>query len=131
MPRGGKRNGSGRPGGAKSALPAGTVSAIKALRHRVPDELSEDAKLVADRAFARIVAVMDEQCSPLGAFSVLAAAKAVREELCGPVKQKVEHSGPNGTPLVVSINLTRQSVVADTLQSIHLPAVSLPEDGTL
>jgi len=38
-----------------------------------------------------------------GASAKLAAAQAIREEICGPMPRKSEISGPSGEPIVVEI----------------------------
>jgi hypothetical protein len=106
-PRGGAREGAGRKAGGFNALPHGAVEALQSLRHRVPETLPEGLKGVADEAFQRVVDVMRGDVLPESSHSILAAAKHVREELCGPIAKKLEHSGPNGTALSVSICLTR------------------------
>lgn len=93
MSRGGRREGAGRPKGSRDVLPRGAVQAIKSLRLRVPEDAAPEHADLADRAFSRIVDVMDEQVLPDRAFAVLAAAKAVREEICGKQTEKVELDG--------------------------------------
>lgn len=99
---GGKRQGAGRKEGSKNALPAGTVKAIKAARLRVPDDASPEAGELAGRALERIIDVMEDRVG-FGGFAVLSAARAIREEVCGPVKQKVEHTGADGGPLTIKV----------------------------
>lgn len=100
--KGGKRPGAGRPKGATNALPAGAVAAIKAARLRVPADATPEAAQLAGRALERIIDVMEDRCG-MGSFAVLGAARALREEVCGPLKQKVEHTGAEGGPLVVKV----------------------------
>lgn len=102
--RGGKRAGAGRPPG-KAALPYGASSAIKGLRHRVPNGTPEPLAEVADEAFDAIVKVMRGEVHYTEAQTRLRAAKDVREEICGPVAQKHEVAGADGKPLAVSIVL--------------------------
>lgn len=91
--RGGRRPGAGRPKGATNALALGEVRAIKALRLRVPESTPEPLASVADEAFDVVVRTMrGEQFDPGMAQVQLRAAAMVREEVCGPVKQRVEHS---------------------------------------
>ena len=78
--------------------------ALKAAGLRVPDGAPESHKALADHALGRICEVMNEQVSPFASHAVLTAARAVREEVCGPLKQKFEHSGPDGKPLQIVIN---------------------------
>lgn len=103
MPRGGKREGAGRPPGAKNALPQGCVAAIKAANLRVPDKAPQAHRDLANRALERIADVMEDKVSSLTAFAVLTAARTLREEVCGPVPKKLEHSGPDGGPIVFDL----------------------------
>lgn len=106
MPRGGHRPGAGRPKGARNALPQGSVKAIKAIGLRVPEDATAEARATANRAFERIVDVMEEGVSPLMANSVLTAARHLREEICGAVPKRQEISGPKGEPLSITIDLS-------------------------
>lgn len=92
-PRGGRRPGAGRPRGSKDVLPRGAVAAIKAAGLRVPADATPAQKDLADRCLERIADVMEERVNPFGAFSVLTAARGLREEICGKVAEKHEHSG--------------------------------------
>lgn len=92
-PRGGARANAGRKPGSKNALPLGAVSAVRALRLRVPEGTSPVAAELAGEAFERIVKVMREQVSSFQAGNVLKAATLVRQEVCGPVPTKVDVGG--------------------------------------
>lgn len=95
----------GRPFGYRDALPKGGVKAIASLRIRVPDNVSEEAKELADTALQRIADVMLEKVSYKRANSVLKSATAIREEICGPVTRKVEVEGKIGiTALLDEMN---------------------------
>jgi hypothetical protein len=96
-PNGGKRQGAGRPAGSKNTLELGEVRAIKAAGLRIPEHATEEQRNLADRAQQRIIDVMEEGVHYLSATSVLKAATHLREEICGAVKQKVEHSLNNLT----------------------------------
>lgn len=86
--------GPGRPRGAKNALPAGAVSAIKSLRLRVPDDAHPEAAKVADEAFETVVSIMRGKEKNVGqALARLSAARVVRDEVCGPIAKKVDVSG--------------------------------------
>lgn len=99
---GGKREGAGRPEGSSNALPLGAVEAIKSLRYRVPEGAPEVLADVAGEAFATVVGVMRGEY-PDG-FARMAAAKHVREEVCGPLAQKHLIGGAEGEkPLEVVI----------------------------
>lgn len=100
---GGRRSGAGRKPGSKNTLPQGYVATLKASGLRVPPNATEAERELADVALSRMVDVMMEQVHHKGAYSVLSAARAVREEVCGPVAQKHEHSGEGGGPLEVVI----------------------------
>lgn len=102
--RGGKRPGAGRPAGSKNTLPLGAVSAIRALRHRVPADAPKELADVAGEAFDAVVEVMrGEFRDSTVASTRLRAAAMVREEVCGPMAQKLEHTGKDGGPLVVEV----------------------------
>lgn len=62
------------------------------MRWRVPESAPLPAAETAGEAFAALVEVMRKPFVR-GSREKLAAAKAIREEVCGPVKQQVEHSG--------------------------------------
>lgn len=91
-PPGGKRAGAGRPLGVKNTLALGEVAAVKAAGLRVPESATPEHRALANRALERIAAVMEEKVSYLQATPVLKASTTIREEICGPVKQRVEHS---------------------------------------
>lgn len=91
-PPGGPRPGAGRPPGSH-ALALGEVSAVKALGLRVPEGTKPEHVAVADEAFETIVKIMrGEVRDPAMAAIRRNTAKDVREEICGPVKQKIEHT---------------------------------------
>ncbi len=83
-------------------LPRGSRGAIKAIRHRVPHGTPEEVATAADEAFGRIVDVMRGNVRK-GAGDVLRAATAVRAEVCGPIVQKLEHTGADGQAMVVEV----------------------------
>lgn len=91
-PRGGNRKRAGRPVGSKSALGYGETSAVKAAGLRVPEAATKEQRALADRCQERIIDVMEGKVFHKLATPVLGAAKALREEICGPLKQRVEHS---------------------------------------
>ncbi len=103
-PRGGKRPGAGRPEGSANTLGYGEVRAVKACRLRVPADATPEQAELADRALQRLVDVMEEKVFYQVAGTVLGAATRVREETCGPLKQKHELTGADGEPLSISIN---------------------------
>lgn len=92
-PPGGRRPGAGRPAGTRNALPLGTVQAVKAMRLRVPDGTPYEAAELADEALGTVVEVMRGNVWYQAAGPRLKAATVLREEICGPLAQKVEHSG--------------------------------------
>lgn len=102
-PPGGAREGAGRPEGTSNTLGYGEVKATKAAGLRVPEALDEDSKRLAAHALQRIVDVMDGKVHAFDASHVLKAATHVRLETCGPVAQRVEHSGPDGGALQVVV----------------------------
>lgn len=110
--------------GSDGALPHGAVSAIRSLRHRVPEGTPEVLADLAGESLEAIASVMrGKKC--LDSFARLNAAKAIREEVCGPVAKKVEHSGEGGGPVRVSINISRQGAVTPAAVAPALP-VELP-----
>lgn len=114
-PPGGKRPGAGRPPGSTNALPYGVVQAMKALNLRVPEGRPEPEKAVANRAFERIIDVMEEKVPFKDAPGVLKAASILREEICGPVKQRIEHSFNDATDEQL------QAKKAELLASLAVP----------
>lgn len=63
---------------------------MKAAGLRVPPTASEAERELADRALVRIADVMEEKVGSFQAFSVLTAARGLREEICGKVAGKVD-----------------------------------------
>ncbi len=101
--RGGKRPGAGRPAGSRNALGYGEAKAVHACKLRLPKDATPEAEYLAQRALQRIVDVMEGQVSFLEAGAVLKASTRVREEVCGPLAQKLEHAGPDGGQLVIEV----------------------------
>lgn len=122
-PPGGKRPGAGRPKGSANTLELGEVKALKAIRLRVPKDADPEVAQLADRALQRIVEVMEEGVSPLHSRAVLAAATRIREEACGPLTQRLEHTGADGGPLVVEIRefteAPAEEVAASTCAAVN------------
>lgn len=100
---GGRRPGAGRPSGARNALPLGAVSAIRALKLRVPEGAVPAVADLAGEALETVVDVMRGR-GGRGASVRLMAAKEVRLETCGPMPTKLEHSGAGGGPVVVRVD---------------------------
>lgn len=111
-PKGGTRDGAGRPKGAKNTLTYGQVKGLAACRLRVPDDASPQVIALADRTLERLIAVMEEKVNSFQAGSVLKAATRIREEALGPLAQKHELTGANGGPLSVSIEINRTVAAA-------------------
>lgn len=86
-------------------LPKGAIQAVKALGLRVPEGTDPALREVADRAFQRVVDVLEERVGFQQAGHVLKAATVLREEVCGPLAQTVKHTGPNGEALAINIDL--------------------------
>jgi hypothetical protein len=78
------------------------VAALKGLRHRVPHGTPDTIADVADEAFGQIVEVMRGRVWKRPS-EVLRAATAVRAEVCGPIVQKLEHTGADGQAMVVEV----------------------------
>lgn len=104
---GGKRAGAGRPVGTGSphVLGHGERAAVKAAGLRVPKDAPESYRELADEALGTLVDVMRGGVHFTEAGPRLKAATRIREEVCGPLAQKVEHSGKDGAPLGFVINL--------------------------
>lgn len=81
-------------------LPQGSVLALKAAGLRIPEGTPDAHRELADQALHRIVDVMNERVSSFHAHSVLTAARGIREEICGKVTDKLEHSGEVAFALV-------------------------------
>jgi hypothetical protein len=97
-PPGGSRPGAGRPPGARNSLPLGAVGALKALRHRVPDGAPAPLADLAGEALEVVASVLRGEVYDAQAAQVrLKAAAMAREEVCGPIKQRVEHSFEGAT----------------------------------
>lgn len=125
--RGGARPGAGHPKGVFQPLPRGAVEAVKACRLRVPAGASEDAAKLADLALQRIVDVMvGQNIAPfVSQQDVLKAASIVRNEVCGPVTQKLEHSFSDMTD--EQLEAKYRALTAKEVGSAALPAVTLHE----
>ena len=104
MPRGGARPGAGRPkGSGLSPKVRPTSKMIRAAGYRVPDDAPPEMRALADRALQRMTDVMEECVEPPAAPSVLKAAVAVREEVCGPVEKRIQISGSLEALLTASL----------------------------
>lgn len=122
--RGGARPGAGKPRGTKQILEYGQVKAVKAAGLRIPEGTPQEAREVADESLGVIIEAMRGQLGYLDGPFRLKAAAMLREEICGPVKQRFEHTGPNDGPLQVSIEINR------TVRAENIPDVAFvdPED---
>ena len=134
-PKGGKRQGAGRPAGSISPLALGERKAILAMRLRVPKDAAPEVAELADEAFETMVSLMRGSQHRYQGFQ-LAAARAIREEICGPVPTKLEHGGPNGEPLTIEIRELKPEpnaaeVVAGAREIIYggKPAEVMPADA--
>ena len=83
--------GPGRPKGSTNALSMGEVAAIRSLRWRVPDQVPQPLKDVADEAFDTVVEVM--RAAGRHDKIRLSAARTVREEVCGPIPRTLDYQG--------------------------------------
>lgn len=101
---GGARKGAGHPGGT-NALRRGERPALAAAGLRVPKDAPEGYRDLADEGLETIVAAMRGEFHFTEAGPRLKAATRIREEVCGPLLQKVEHSGKDGAALSFVINL--------------------------
>jgi len=98
MPKGGKREGAGRPSGMKNkrtrAVEAATAEVAKQIADAIPGAFAGDAH-------ALLVAVYKDP-SLEWPMRIDAAKAAVRYEK--PALASVEHSGPDGGPLQIVIS---------------------------
>lgn len=90
---GGSRPGAGRKPGSTNVLEYGEVKAVKVAGLRVPVGAPQEVKALADRAQQRIIDAMECKVHYLDGNTVLKAATRLREEICGPLTQKVQVSG--------------------------------------
>lgn len=95
MAKGGARPGAGRPKGSIN---------------RVPKPLKELAKTYTVEAVDALVRVIRDMDSP--AVAVVAAANAILDRGHGKPTQAVEHSGPDGSPIEMSIDDRRAAARA-------------------
>lgn len=100
---GGKRPGAGRPQGSTNTLEYGEVAAVAAAKLRVPEEADPAVQFIAGRALVRMLEVMEAKVWEKQARNVLAAATRVREEACGPLAQKLQHTGTDGNAITVVV----------------------------
>lgn len=109
--RGGKRDGAGRPIGARS---------------KVGQDVRAAAQVFTRSAIATLGSVMRDKTQPAAAR--VAAANAILDRAHGKPKQAMEHSGPNGGPIrhVDLGNLSDEQL--DTLESIFGPLASADGD---
>ena len=77
------------------------VFAPRGVRH--PPNMPPEHQRLADRAFQRLVDVMEEEVHSKRAKGVLTAAVEIREELCGPKTQRIELSGSLESVLYASL----------------------------
>jgi hypothetical protein len=86
----------------KNDLPKGMVKAIKGLRYRVPSDLPDEMAAIAHRAFERYVDVMEGKVSFRQAPSVIKAATAVRDEICGPLAKDINVKGTMSLEMLIA-----------------------------
>lgn len=91
-PPGGPRAGAGRKSGTQNTLPYGVVQAVKTSGLRIPQGTDPGHAALADLALEKVRAVLAGEVFHINHAGVLKAATIAREEVCGPVKQRVEHS---------------------------------------
>ena len=85
----GKRRGGGKRPRAASKRPTSAAAASRAIGWRVPREAPDDIRAVADEALQTITSVMrGGDAGERGAR--LRAAVRVREEVCGPIVQRID-----------------------------------------
>ncbi len=104
--RGGKREGAGRKPGPNT-LRYGEVKALAACKLRLPADAPPEHEQLAAFGLERIIAVAAGVVPAFKAGATLKAATRIREEVCGPLPQRQEHTGKDGELLTVSININR------------------------
>lgn len=82
------------------------MKALKSLRRRIPEGAEPEDVAVADEARDVVLRVMRGLADPMQAAHQLKAATYVRLEVCGPVTQKHEVGGADGSPISIVINRT-------------------------
>lgn len=82
-----------RPKGSSSPLPHNAVKSLRESKFRVPDDASPEAAELAGYCIQRYVDLMAGIVPYRKSATVFKAAQALREEICGPVAQKVEVKG--------------------------------------
>lgn len=104
MPRGGRREGAGRPVGSRS---------------RANVDLREAAQAFTRSAVATLATIMRDKEQPAAAR--VSAANAILDRAHGKPKQAMEHTGAGGGPIrhVDLSNLTDEQL--DTLENIFGP----------
>lgn len=113
-PRGGERPGAGRPEGTQNVLEYGEVRAVKAAGLRLPKNVTAEHAALADEALETIVSIMRgkvkvnfeelaEGFRPVPVELQSRMAIRVREEICGPLAQKIQHTGANDGALEIHI----------------------------
>ena len=111
MPRGGRREGAGRPVGSRS---------------RANVDLREAAQTFTRSAVATLATIMRDKEQPAAAR--VSAANAILDRAHGKPKQAMEHSGPGGGPIrhVDLSGLTDEQL--NTLESIFGPLAGADGD---
>jgi hypothetical protein len=75
--------------------------AVQAMHWRVRPEAPDELKDVADEALNVMVRAMRLEIHRDDRGDALKAATLLREEVCGPVTQRLEHTGPGGVGAVI------------------------------
>lgn len=125
---GGRRPGAGRPPGAKSILPEGAVSAIRAANLRLPADAHPAAAEMAQRALERLADVLDDRVPSARVFGLLKAVAMAREEVCGPLATKVEVTGRLSLEQLVCGTFPAPDEEKPVPPSL-LPGPDVPADG--
>jgi len=101
------------------------VVAPRGIRH--PKDIPPEYAHLADRAFQRIVDVMEEEVHSKRAKGVLSAAIEIREEICGPKVQRIELNGSLEQILTASL----VAPALPTSERLALPPSSPANEFTL
>ena len=99
------------------------LKAFDAVRINVPENTAPEVAALADEAIATVLKVMRGQTGR-HSLTQLTAAGVIRDEICGPIKQRLSIEGAGGPP--------RMSVTIDmSPQPPTIPVLPLPDDKLL
>lgn len=106
MPKGGRREGAGRPVGAVNKATA---------------SLKDAAQVYTEQALATLASIMLSDSE--GGAARVAAANALLDRGYGKPKQSVEASGPDGGPIQTEATIDTSGLTREQLQAVASIAV--------